>query len=281
MKYYYAGKPVNPDQHNKYGRFQTPFQNDRGRKFQYRSSATLGKYLFFTNHSKQVPLASMPLINPVVRTLFKEEIPNVLLAGRLSHFVKRWEKITRDQEFLSIVKGYQIPFTNLPAREKPPSTLKMLEKQFLLVDQKISELLEKGAIQKAETVQEKLFLVGKKDGENRPVINLEKLNTIIPYKHFKIKGLYCLKFLLEQNDFLCKIDLKNVYFAIPLSKQSSKHVRFKCSGNLYKFLRFCFGLEPAPNAFTKLLKIPIALLRRTNIRIIVYLRNILLMGQTL
>ena len=70
-------------------------------------------------------------------------------------------------------------------------------------------LLEKGAIQKTETPREKFlsnpFLGGKKDGGNRPVINLKKLNTFIPYKHFKMEDLHCLKFLLEQNDFLCKI----------------------------------------------------------------------------
>ena len=42
----------------------------------------------FTNNSKQVPLALMTLIHPVVRKLFTKEIPNVPLAGKLSHFVK-------------------------------------------------------------------------------------------------------------------------------------------------------------------------------------------------
>ena len=112
------------------------------------------KEVSFTNNSKLVPLTSMTLIHPVVRKLFTEEIPNVpRLAGRLSQFVKQWKKITCDQEILSIVKGYQIPFTNLPVQEKPPNIIKMSEQQSLLVDQEISELLEKGAIQKAETTQ--------------------------------------------------------------------------------------------------------------------------------
>ena len=105
----------------------------------------------FTNNSKLVPLASMTLIHLVVRKLFTEEIPNVPLAGRLSQFVKQWEQITRDQEILSIVKGYQTPFTNLPVQEKPPNTIEMSKQQSLLVNQEISELLEKGAIQKVET----------------------------------------------------------------------------------------------------------------------------------
>ena len=142
------------------------------------------KEVHFTNNSKLVPLTSMTLIHPEVRKLFAEEIPNVLgLAGRLSQFVKQWKKITCNQEILSKVKGYQIPFTNLPVQEKPPNTIKMSEQQSLLVDQKISELLEKGAIQRAEATQEEflsnLFLVGKKDGGHRPVINLKKLNTFI------------------------------------------------------------------------------------------------------
>ena len=37
-----------------------------------------------------------------------------------------------------------------------------------------------------------------------------------------MEGLHCLKFLLEQNDFLCKIDLKHAYLAIPLSKPAGQ-----------------------------------------------------------
>ena len=33
--YYHVGKPCNRDQHNKCGRFQRPFQNNNGKKFQY------------------------------------------------------------------------------------------------------------------------------------------------------------------------------------------------------------------------------------------------------
>ena len=130
-------------------------------------------------------------------------------------------------------------------------------------------------------VSEQLFLVEKKDGGKPPNDKSEKTQCIHPLRALQKEGLHCLKFLLEQNDFLYKIDLKDTYFAIPLSKQSSKYVRFKWSGNLYEFLCLCFGLEPAPKVFTKLLKIPIALLRRINIQIIVYLDDMLLMARTL
>ena len=98
----------------------------------------------------------------------------------------------------------------------------MSEQQSLLVHQEMSKLLEKAAIQEPETTDEEFlsdsFLLRKKDGRNFPVINLKKLNPFIPYEYFKMEGLHCLKFLLGQNDFLCKIDLKDAYFPIALSK---------------------------------------------------------------
>ena len=96
-----------------------------------------------------------------------------------------------------------------------------------------------------------------------------------------MEGLHCLKYLLEENDFLCKIDLKDAYFSVPLCMSSRKFVRFAWSGNLYEFLCLCFGLGPAPRIFSKLLKVPIALLRRLNVRLVIYLDDIVLMGTTL
>ena len=161
----------------------------------------------------------------------------------------------------------------------------MSKEQFSLAEQEVLEILQKGAIQKVVPTQGQflshLFLVEKKDGGNRPVINLKNLSKFIPYEHFKMEGLHCLKFFLEQNNLLSKIDLKGAYFSVPLNKNSQKFVRFQWSDNLYEFLCLCIGLRPAPRIFTKSLKDSIALLIRVNIRIIIYLDDMLLIGKTL
>ena len=65
---------------------------------------------------------------------------------------------------------------------------------------------------------------------------------------------------------------------MPLCVSSRKFVRFAWSGNLYEFHGLSFGLGPAPMIFSK---VPIALLRRLNIPLVIYLDDILLMRRTL
>ena len=69
-------------------------------------------------------------MHPIIRQLFTKVIPNVLLAGRLAYFIPAWEKIDQDQEILSIVKGYEIPFVSLPFQEKIPNLTNMSKEQF-------------------------------------------------------------------------------------------------------------------------------------------------------
>ena len=88
--------------------------------------------------------------------------------------------------------------------------------------------------------------------------------------------MHFIKDILQEYDFLIKID-----FGIPLDKSSKKYIRLQWEGNVYESLCSCFGLGPAPLIFTKLLMIPIASLRRINVRIIIFLDDMLVMAQTL
>ena len=86
-----------------------------------------------------------------------------------------------------------------------------------------------------------------------------------------MKDLYCLKYLLEENNFLCKIDLKDVYFSVLLCMTSTKFGRFPWLENLNAFPCLRFGLGSVSKILSKLLMIPIALLKWLNIRLAIYL----------
>ena len=224
-------------------------------------------------------------VHPLIRNLLDSKIKQAPLAGRLRFYLKNWEKLTQDPNILAIVQGYNIPFSEEPFQEVLPTTPRVNQEERILIESEVQEMLKKGAIQQVQSVKgeylSNLFLVSKKDGGNRPVVNLKHLNKFIPYQHFKMEGIHLLKDLLQEEDYMIKIDLNDAYFGVPLHKQARKYVRFRWEGNLFEFLCLCFGLGPAPRIFTKLLKIPIALMRRINIRIIIFLDDMLLMSQKL
>ena len=146
-------------------------------------------------------------------------------------------------------------------------------------------MLKKGSIRKFHPSKgefvSNLFLEKKKDGGQRPVVNLKQLNAFIPYCHFKMEGLQNLKYMLQKGDYIYKLDLKDAYFWVPLDKNSGQFVRFRWSGNLCEFLLLLFWSGTSTTNIHKIAKKPMTILRRINIRIIIYSDNMLLIGHSL
>ena len=158
----------------------------------------------------------------------------------------------------------------------------MQEKETISLE--VENPLKKGAVEQVcpqkDQFLSNIFIVKKNDGGNRPVINLKELNQYIPFLHFKMESLQSLKTLLQKNEYMCKLDLKDVYLYVPLSRADRKRVMFRWKGTLYQFLCLYFCVAPAPYVFTKLLKIPMVLVRMIGIRIVIYLDNMLIIGRT-
>ena len=92
-----------------------------------------------------------------------------------------------------------------------------------------------------------------------------------------MKGLPLLKDLVQNINYLCKIHLKRC-FVLPTYYDIDKKIPKVLMGSdpvPSPLLELYLG--PAPLMFTKILKIPFSLLRRLQIRVIIYLDDILLM----
>ena len=181
------------------------------------------------------------------KDISKQKIPKCVLAGRIKEFLPVWKQLTKDQKLLILVAGYQgyrIPLLMEPVQEKFPKLPKLNQEQQKQENLEAKTMLEKGSISKVSHSKweflSSLFLISKKGGGNRPVINLKDPNRFSPYKHFQMDGLHCLKYELRKRDSMCKIDLKGGYFSVPLHKDSRNLVRFHWAGNLYEFLCLCF-----------------------------------------
>ena len=91
----------------------------------------------------------------------------------------------------------------------------------------------------------------KKDGGQRPVINLKNLHSFVDAPHFKMKGIHTLKSLVLEGDWLVNVDLKDAYFSVPISQENRKFLCFQFEDKSYQFNCLPFGLASAPWVFTK------------------------------
>ena len=212
----------------------------------------------------------------------KSPAPPNLLAGRLALHLCNWKRLTQDQKVLQIVTGYCIEFHSMPVQTHHPVTTCPRE-EHVLMEEEISALLAKGAIVQVARDSLKgffstIFLIPKKDGKRRPVINLKVLNSFVVTTHFKMEGIQSVKELMVNSDWMTRIDLKDAYFAVPIHQEHQPFLRFIWANNTYQFTCLPFGLSTAPRTFTKLLKPVMAYLRSKGIRSVVFIDDILLMG---
>ena len=76
---------------------------------------------------------------------------------------------------------------------------------------------------------------------------------------------------------MAKIDLKEAYFAVPISEPDKKYLRFRWEGQTYQFNCLPFGLSCASWVFTKRVA---TVLREIGVRLVIFTDDILIMAQS-
>ena len=99
-----------------------------------------------------------------------------------------------------------------------------------------------------------------------------------------MEGAKLIRDLLQENDWMVCIDLKDAYLSVPIAQEHRELLRFAWEDQLFEFQCLPFGLSSAPRTFTKLLKSIMSLLRQKGIRVIrsmIFLDDMLIMAQSL
>ena len=148
------------------------------------------------------------------------------VGARLQRFWEAWESRSVDPWVVSVLRdGYRIPFRNqvLPPRSplprEFPSYLGSREK-FLALQQEVQEMLEKGAIERIVEPDpgfyNRLFLVPKKGGTWRPVLDVSRLNKYISKTKFSMETSQSVREAIGREDWMISLDMKDAYFYIPI-----------------------------------------------------------------
>ena len=213
------------------------------------------------------------------------ECPKIPVGGRLKFFVDRWESITDDSWVLETIQnGLKFEFISHPIYSEIRKTTVHAQNRDIFTDE-VEKLLQKAAIVPIHAKQthigfySTLFLVKKKTGDLRPVINLKPLNKFLVKRHFKMDTLAKVLNLVQVGDWAISLDLKDAYFHVPIHPDHQKFLRFCILGQSFQFRAMCFGPTQAPRVFTKIVSVVAAHLRVNNIRLIAYLDDWLVVNK--
>ena len=123
------------------------------------------------------------------------------------------------------------------------------------------------------------FVVPKKDGGLRPILNLRQLNTHLIIPHFKMETLRSIMKSLVPGDWAFSVDLTDAYLHLAVHPQYRKYLGFCVQGIHYQFRAIPFGLATAPRLFTKVMSTVGSYLRKQQIYIHMYLDDWLVKHQ--
>ncbi len=155
-----------------------------------------------------------------------------------------------------------------------------------VLQQELSSLLQKGAIEEVPQSEvergffSRYFLVPKRDGGLRPILDLRRLNFSLYKGKFKMLTIKTIMSQVQEGDWFVTIDLKDAYFHIQVFRRHRRFLRFAFGEKAYQYKILPFGLALAPRTFTKCMDAALAPLRLQGIRVLNYLDDWLILAHS-
>ena len=152
--------------------------------------------------AEEWPTAEVPPCGPLPQHLAESDsmgefrdcdVPPV--GGRISLFVGKWQVVTADSFVLSVVKnGFQISVQNhFPGVIRKVTVTPQDPKVVLRIQEEIHNLILKNAIVQINDAPNlclsPIFVIPKKSGDLRVILNLKEFNLFISTQHFRMETL--------------------------------------------------------------------------------------------
>ncbi|XP_013878914.1 uncharacterized protein LOC106528317 [Austrofundulus limnaeus] len=191
-----------------------------------------------------------------------------------------------DKWMKSLIKtGYRLQFAT-----KPPRFSRILEthlsspQQDLALQAELQELLNKEVISRVPSGEEyegfysRYFLVPKKTGAMRPILDLSFFNKFILKRPFHMLTTKQMLTCVQEGDWFTSINLKDAYFHVPVIPAHRKYLRFSFQEIQYQYNHLPFGYALTPRIFSKCVETALQPLRSAGMRILFYLDDLLLLA---
>ena len=206
-------------------------------------------------------------------------VPDTPVGARLRSFASVWSSQLHlprwHQRTLQL--GLSWNWTSRPPLTDSPIPIKLpantVQRNVLLSE--INVLVEKNALVPVVCPDpgfySQVFVVPKRTGGFRPVIDLKALNRHIACPTFRMETPQSIRRQLQVGEVTTSIDLADAYLHIPVDPEFQRYLRIAVGNQVWQFQAMPFGLNLAPRAFTQLLTPVAAALRAQGIKIHRYL----------
>lgn len=200
---------------------------------------------------------------------------------RLKSHLQNWVDIDANEQVLEwIDNGVKLPLTNIPAPFELHNR-SFSSKQYSFIDAEIKELVAKGVLcevsYKPHCVSP-VSCVPKKGGKLRLITDLRCLNSYIEAPKFSSENMGCAINLIQSEDLMVTVDLKDGFFHIPVHPDDQKYLGIYWNGRYLIFTALPFGLNASPYFFHKIIRCVVQALRKQNVRMMAYVDDFMLMA---
>jgi hypothetical protein len=143
--------------------------------------------------------------------------------------------------------------------------------------QELSALLDKGAIEPVDPLLQPggfystYFLLAKKDGGLRPILDLRGLNRFLKILRFHMLSTAEVLRTVARGEWFTLVDLKDAYFHVPIAPHHRQFLRFAFQGRRFQFRVLPFGLSLSPRVFTRCVAAALSPLQSRGMKILPYL----------
>ncbi len=225
-----------------------------------------------------------PCVPPRCPTAGTSVVPLVPLV----QFLGAWLALPSPSCWLrwTIRLGYAIQFVRRPPKFRGIhfTSVKAVDAPVLRAE--IAVLLAKDAIEPVPPADMRTgfyspyFIVPKKGGGLRPILDLRVLNRALHKLPFKMLTQKRIFGCIRPRDWFAAIDLKDAYFHVSILPRHRPFLRFAFEGRAYQYKVLPFGLSLSPRVFTKVAEAALVPMREQGVRILNYLDDWLILAQS-
>ena len=186
-------------------------------------------------------------IHPTIKQLItKTDWENLPVVGSLKHFLISWEKITSTTFILHCTKNVLWIWSHSLKKSLMENVIFCSDGRGSLDGSENSENVAVSSNQKSffnpKANSELNIFISKEEFRASPCDKSKETKENIPYKNFKIEGLFLLKKRILKGNWICK----DAYFSVSLHPEFQNLVRFQWfisgSKNVYKTVEIQIAL---------------------------------------